>query len=302
MERDLTKAIRELAARRGAIILAHHYQREDVRRTADTCGDSYHLAKVAASSTAGVILLAGVRFMAESAAILCPDKIVLHPRPEAGCPLADSIDAADVVALKAAHPGVPVVAYVNTTAAVKAEADYCCTSSNAVALVRSLGSPRVIMVPDANLAAYTARITGVEVIAWRGNCHVHQCLRAGDVEDLLARHPGALFVAHPECRPEVTALAHEVTSTAGMFTWVAAQGGTTFIVGTEEEVAVKLRVVHPDKTFIVPRREMVCPNMKMTRADDVLAALESMSPRVEVPVETARLARRSLDRMVAVAG
>jgi quinolinate synthase len=302
MERDLTADIRELAARRGAIILAHHYQREEVRRAADTCGDSYHLAKVAASSPARVIVLAGVRFMAESAAILCPEKVVLHPRPESGCPLADSITAADVVALKKAHPGLPVVAYVNTTAAVKAESDYCCTSSNAVALVRSLGVPRVIMVPDANLAAYTARVTGVDVVSWRGHCHVHQCLEAADVERLLAGHPGALFVAHPECRPGVTALAHEVTSTAGMFTFVAGRGETTFIIGTEEEVAVKLRTMHPEKTFIVPRREMVCPNMKMIRAGDLVESLESLSPRVEVPAETARLARRSLDRMVAVAG
>jgi quinolinate synthase len=299
---DGVERVRRLARERRAVVLAHHYEVEEVRRSADHTGDSYRLAVLASTSGAEVIVLAGVRFMAETAAILAPGKKVLLPNPEAGCPLADTVTAADVRRLREANPGVPVVCYVNTTAEVKALSDYCCTSANAAALVRGIGAPRVIFIPDGNLADWVARSTGVEVIRWGGSCPVHQRVRAEDVLRLREASPGAVFIAHPECRPEVVALADEVASTAGFFRLVESSAATTFIVGTEEEVAVRLRAEHPGRTFLMPREGMVCPNMKLTTLDDVARALELLEPAVALPEETASRARQALERMVAVAG
>lgn len=299
---ELQRRIRELAEAKKALILAHHYQVEEVKEVADQRGDSYHLAVTASRSRAEVVVLCGVRFMAESVAILSPEKTVLLPAEEAGCPLADTIGAADLLELRDRHPGVPVVSYVNTSAEVKALSDYCCTSANAVALVKAIDAPRVIFVPDMNLADYVARKTGKEIIPWHGFCHVHHRVKAADITALRERYPDALFLAHPECRPEVVALADEVSSTTGIMARGAAAGRRVVIIGTEEGVLDQLRRDNPQGTFITAVPNMVCPNMKLTTLPDVLRALEEGAPRVTVEEEIARKARLALERMVAVAG
>ncbi len=294
--------VRKLAAARRAAILAHHYQVEEVKAVADYTGDSYGLACVASKSDAAVIVLCGVRFMAEGVSILAPEKKVLMPVPEAGCPLADTITPGEVMRLKEEHPGVPVVAYVNTSAEVKALSDYCCTSANAVAVVREIDAPRVIFLPDANLADWVAHRSGKEIIPWKGHCHVHHRVRAEDIRAIRKRHPRAVFIAHPECRPEVVAMADEVASTAGFFPYVASSPATEIIVGTEDGILGRLRRENPGKIFIPARPDMVCPNMKMTTLEDVREAIEKLQHEVAVEPRVAGRARRALERMVAITG
>jgi quinolinate synthase len=296
----IAEEIRKLAAERKAVILAHNYQPGEIQDLADHTGDSYGLSMIASRSEAEVIVFCGVRFMAESAAILAPGKKVILPSPKAGCPLADTITAEDVRALKEENPGLPVVAYVNTSAEVKAESDCCCTSSNAVTVVEAISLDRVIFIPDRNLADYTARMTGREIISWPGFCPVHERITVEDVEEVRSRHPEALFIVHPECRPAVAALADHVTSTSGFYRYISSSPAKSFIIGTEEGVLYRLERENPGKKFFSPGRKMVCPNMKLATMEDILFSLEGMTNLVEVPQDTADRARASLEKMLLV--
>jgi len=300
MERtgELTRRIRELAARRKAIIIAHNYQRAEVQDVADVTGDSLGLSRIAASSDAEVIVFCGVHFMAESAAILAPSKKVLLPRMDAGCPMADMITAENVREIKSRHPGVPIVTYVNSSAEVKAESDICCTSANVVTVTKSTKAPVAYLAPDRNLARWAARHTSQKILYWEGFCPTHERMTVGDVQAARALHPGAPFIAHPECRPEVLDLADEVRSTSGMIDWCAASGAATIIVGTETGLFHRLKKDSPDKTFVAPSEKLVCPNMKLTTLEDVAEVLETMENVVAVSEKTRAGALAALRKML----
>lgn len=293
--------VRILARDRGAVIFAHNYQRAEVQAVADVVGDSLELARRAAQVGAGVIVLAGVRFMAETAAILAPGKTVLLPRTDAGCPMADMITAPQLAAWKAENPGVPVVMYVNSSAEVKALTDVCCTSANAVEVVRSLGVPKVLFGPDRNLGRWIAsQLPEVELLVWDGCCPVHDEVTLEMVLEAKAAHPGASVIAHPECRPEVSAIADAVLSTSQMLRYAARAGEPEIIVVTEGGLLTGLAKAAPDTRFIGMTPPMLCPNMKLTRLDHVRDALRDMSGVVTVPEDVAAAARGSLERMTAI--
>ncbi len=294
----LRRDIRALLKERKAVLLAHNYQRGEVQDVADLTGDSLGLSVEAARTDAEVIVFCGVHFMAESAAILSPQKTVILPRMDAGCPMADMITADDVRRVREEHPGVPVVTYVNSSAEVKAESDVCCTSANAVAVTRSQASRRVYLAPDQNLAQWVARHTDQEVLFWEGYCPTHHRLRAGHVQETRARHPGAPFVAHPECRPEVLDLADAVRSTSGMIEYCRESSAPTIIVGTETGLFHRLRQDSPAKTFVAPSDDMICPNMKLTSLEDVAEALETMENVVTVPESVRSRAAVALEKML----
>jgi quinolinate synthase len=297
---ELIQEIRQLAAERDALILAHNYQRDEIQALADVCGDSLGLSQEAARTEKQVIVFCGVHFMAESAAILAPEKTVLLPRPDAGCPMADMITADGVRLMRAQHPGAPVVTYVNSSAAVKAESDICCTSANAVRVVNSLPAAEVILTPDRNLGRYIARHTSKRCHLWDGYCPTHERLTVADVRQAQADYPDALFVAHPECPPEVLDLADHICSTSGMYSYAHQSPAKRFIVGTEAGILYRLRLENPDKEFILPTTRLICPNMKLTSLEDVRTALLTMSPRITVPAAIRERARLTLDRMLAV--
>ena len=299
-QKAIQEAIRRLAAERNALLLAHNYQRNEIQEIADITGDSLALAMEAARTERRVIVFCGVHFMAESAAILAPDKTVLLPRPDAGCPMADMVTAEALREIKARHPGVPVVTYVNSSAAVKAESDICCTSANAVKVVNSLAEPEVLLVPDRNLGRFIAARTDKVCHLWEGYCPTHERLQVADVERALAEHPGALFLAHPECAPEVLALAHHICSTSGMYDYVRRSDARSFVIGTEAGILYRLRRENPDKEFILPTSRLICPNMKLTALEDVLHSLETLSPRITVPQAVAARAKVALERMLAI--
>jgi len=320
----LRNKILDLKEKKKAIILAHNYQREEVQDIADHTGDSLELSRIAASVDCRIIVFCGVHFMAESASILSPDKTVLLPEIKAGCPMADMITVSGPRTLKnyfpgfeytrgysypaeftlreikKLHPGAPVVAYVNTTAEVKAESDICCTSANGVKIVESLNTDRVICVPDKNLSAWIAKNTKTEVIAWDGFCHVHDRVTADDVQRARQEHPDAVVLAHPECRMEVLEKADHVTSTSGMLRFAKESPAKEFIIGTETGLMYGLRKQNPDKTFYALRKDMVCPNMKKTSLNSVLHALEIETYKIKVPEEIRVPAKRALDRMLEV--
>jgi len=298
---EITDRIRSLLKERKAVLLAHNYQRPEIQDVADMCGDSLELSMKASRTDAEVIVFCGVRFMAETASILSPDKTVLLPVASAGCPMADMITAGDVVEKRKEDPGLCVVSYVNTNAEVKAETDLCCTSANAVQVARSVGPGRkIFMTPDRNLARYTLRMTGLDIEYWNGFCEVHDGLRAGQVKKVKAEHPEAVFIAHPECRPEVLDLAEEVRSTSGMLAFAAASDKKEFIIGTEIGLLHPLRKQNPGKVFIPADPGMVCENMKKIQLSNVLSALEEMKPEVKVPEHIAVRARRAVERMLSI--
>jgi quinolinate synthase len=238
--------------------------------------------------------------MAESAAILAPEKIVLLPRLDAGCPMADMVTPEGLRQMKAQHPRAPVVTYVNSSADVKAESDICCTSANAVRVVNSLDAEEVILVPDRNLGRYIASHTDKTCHLWEGYCPTHDRLLVTDVERVLAEHPDALFMAHPECPPEILALAHHICSTSGMYDYARKSPAKKFIVGTEAGILWRLRRENPDKEFILPTSRLICPNMKLTSLEDVLKCLQTMGPEITVPADIRERAKVTLDRMLAV--
>jgi quinolinate synthase len=298
---ELTAQIRALASEKRAVILAHNYQRAEVQDVADFVGDSLGLSRTASETDAEVIIFCGVHFMAETAKILAPDKTVVLPVLDAGCPMADMITAEKLASWKAEYPGVPVVTYVNSTAEVKALSDVCCTSANAPQVVRSLGIDRVLFAPDRNLAHWVAeQVPGVEVIAWPGFCPTHERIRAEHVIAAKEAHPDAEVLAHPECRPEVLALADAVLSTSGMLRRAAESPATEFIVVTEEGLLHGLEKAAPGKRFFTLDPCPVCPNMKKTTLADVLRALQTLEPRIEVPDEVRARALTAVERMVGI--
>jgi len=299
--KQLTDEIIKLKQKRNAIILSHVYQRPEVQEAADFVGDSLELSRKAAGTEADVIVFCGVHFMAESAAILSPQKIVLLPEEDAGCPMADMVTAEALRAKKAEVPGAVVVCYVNTSAEVKAECDIACTSANAVKVVASLPEERpIIFVPDKNLGAYVTSRTGREMIMWEGYCNTHHRLSADEVGAVKDSHPGALLLVHPECRPEVVALADHVASTTGMLRYAGENPATEFIVATEMGILHQFSKRYPGKTFYPASNKLVCPNMKATTLDKVLTALQTLEPRVTVPEEIRERALQCLERMLAV--
>ncbi len=305
-----------------ALILSHNYQRDEVQEIADFVGDSLELSRIAATRDCNMIVFCGVHFMAESASILSPEKTVLLPEREAGCPMADMIRASaprpvrnrfpgfetppsyvyppefSLKDIKKQYPGVPVVAYVNTTAEVKAESDICCTSANVVRIIESLPGEAVICVPDKNLSMWAARNTKKKVIAWDGYCNIHERVTVEDVESARRHHPQALLMAHPECRIEVLERADHVTSTSGMLRFASASPEAEFIVGTEVGLLHRLRKENPAKLFFPLRNDMVCPNMKKTTLYSILKSFQENSYIVKVPEHVRVPAKRALDRML----
>jgi len=298
---EVTARVKTLLKERNALLLAHNYMRDEVQALADITGDSLGLSIEAARTDAEVIVFCGVYFMAESAAILAPQKTVLLPRLDAGCPMADMVNAAELEALKARHPGVPVVTYVNSSAEVKACSDICCTSANAIKVVRSLSEEELIFVPDRNLGRWIARfVPEKRFIFWEGFCPSHERMTLQDVLRKKAEYPNALFVCHPESAPEVSAVADHVCSTSGMYEWCRASTARQFIIGTEPGILYRLRLENPDKEFILAAPALICPNMKLTSPEDVLASLQTLSPRVTVAEDIRRRALAALDRMLAI--
>ncbi|PLX97120.1 MAG: quinolinate synthase [Desulfuromonas sp.] len=299
-QEQIKEEIRALARQRNALILAHNYQRDEIQEIADITGDSLGLSMEAARTECDVIVFCGVHFMAESAALLSPEKTVLLPRADAGCPMADMVTAEGLREMKSRYPDAPVVTYVNSTAAVKAESDICCTSANAVKVVNSLSENEVLLVPDRNLGRYIAARTDKTCHLWEGYCPTHDRLDAESVQRSLNEHPDAIFMAHPECPPEILELAHHICSTSGMYDYARSHSAKTFIVGTEAGILYRLRQENPDKEFILPTAQLICPNMKLTSLDDLLHCLQTMSPQITVPEKIAAKARITLDRMLAV--
>ena len=299
-QNEITSEILRLAEERDALILAHNYQRDEIQAMAHITGDSLALSVEAAQTGKSVIVFCGVHFMAESAAILAPDKTVILPRLDAGCPMADMITADGLREMKSRYPGVPVVTYVNSSAAVKAESDICCTSANAVKVVASLNGPEVILTPDRNLGRYIAAQVDKTCHFWDGYCPTHERFTVDDVKKVQADYPDALFMAHPECPPEVLAMADHICSTSGMYTFASENPAQQFIVGTEAGILYRLRKENPDKEFILPTTRLICPNMKLTSLEDILQSLQTMGPQVTVPEEVRIPAKIALDRMLAV--
>ncbi len=320
----IVEEILKLKREKNAIILSHNYQRDEVQDIADFVGDSLELSRTAAEVNCDVIVFCGVHFMAESASILSPNKTVLLPELDAGCPMADMIQVSSprkvwktfpgyeiqptfvfpheftLRDIKAKYPGVPVVAYVNTTAEVKAESDICCTSANVVKVIESLPDERVICIPDRNLSMWAQKNTKKQVIAWDGFCHVHDRITKKDVLKAREEYPNALLMAHPECRLEVLELADHVTSTSGMLRFAKSSDAKEFIVGTETGLMHRLKKENPDKIFYPLRKDMVCPNMKKTTLNSILSALKEMKNIIKVPEEIRIPAKKALDRMLEI--
>lgn len=320
----LIEEISRLKQERNAIIIAHNYQREEIQEIADFTGDSLELSRKASTMECDVIVFCGVDFMAESAYILSPKKKVLLPELGASCPMAAMIRADSPRKLwkeypgykdqptlvypaefslrdiKERHPGAPVVAYVNTTAEIKAEVDVCCTSANVIEVINSLPGDKVISVPDKNLSMWAQKNSDKQIISWDGFCHVHDRVTAYDVEAARKAYPNALFMAHPECRPEVFELADHVTSTSGMLRYAKSSDSKEFIVGTETGLMYRLGLENPGKNFYPLRKDMICPNMKKTTLSSVHDSLRDMKNVIEVPEETRIRAKRSLDRMLEI--
>jgi len=297
---ELVRKIDELRKQRNAVILAHNYQPPEIQDIADFTGDSLELSRQAANTKASVIVFCGVAFMAETAAVLNPDKIVILPRQDAGCPMADMITPEDMEKIRSEHPGVPIVTYVNTTAAVKAKSTICCTSANAIKIVSSLDADTVYMAPDKNLALYTARYVKKRILFWNGYCPIHHNLSAEDVIKAKEAHPKALFIAHPECPPEVIDLADGVFSTSGMLRFVSESPAEEFIIGTEMGIIYTMKKQNPAKQFYPASSKLLCPDMKKISLEDVLKSLETLEPRTIVPEDVRVDALKAIEKMLAI--
>ena len=293
----LIKAINELKVQRNAVILAHNYMTPEIFHcVADFRGDSLQLAKEAARTNAQVIVQAGVHFMAETSKLLSPDKTVLIPDMRAGCSLAASITAEDVRMLREAYPGVPIVTYVNTSAAVKAECDITCTSSNAVKVVESLGAPRVLCIPDQYLARWVQSQTTVEVLTWKGSCEVHERFTGAELNKLREDDPGLKIIAHPECPPDVIAASDFTGSTSAMINWVKDKRPQKVVLVTECSMASNVAVEVPDVEFVRPCN--LCPHMKRISLENIYDSLVYLQHEVKVDPDVADRARRAVERMV----
>jgi quinolinate synthase len=297
---ELIEKIMDLKKTRNAVILAHNYQLGEVQDIADFVGDSLELSRNAAKTAADVIVFCGVHFMAETASILCPDKVVLLPDINAGCPMADMITAERLRAKKMEYPQAVVVCYINSSAEVKAESDICCTSANAVAVIKSLDAREILFVPDQYLGDYVSSKTGKKMILWPGFCPTHVRIKPERIKALRREYPQAKVVVHPECTPEVIALADEVASTSGICRYARRDDVKEMIVGTEIGIIHRLRKENPGKKFIPVSEQAICPNMKLITLEKVLWSLEEMSPEVKVPEEIRLKAVAAVDKMLEV--
>lgn len=296
---SLVKKIDELKKKRNAVILVHNYQIGEVQEIADHLGDSLGLSLQAAKTRADVIVFCGVRFMAETAAIISPDKKVIMPDDTAGCPMADMITVEGLRGLKAEHPGARVVCYVNSSADVKAESDVCCTSANAAKVVQSLDAKKVIFVPDKYLGHYTSTLVrDKKFILWEGFCPIHMKIDARSIAAAKKEHPSAKVMVHPECRPEAIALADEVLSTSGMVMYAKQSPAREFIVGTEAGIIYRLRKENPGKDFYPASEQAICKDMKKTDLDKVFRSLENLKTEIRVPKQIADKARSAIEKML----
>jgi len=301
MSEQLIDKILKLKKDRSAVILAHNYQPPEIQDIADFTGDSLGLSLQASQTDADVIVFCGVKFMAETAAILSPDKTVLLPDENAGCPMADMITADQLRRLKSEHPGALVVCYVNSTADVKAESDYCCTSANAVELVESLSKDKkIIFIPDQHLGRFVADKTKRNLILWPGYCTSHVVITDDDITDAKKKYPDALVLVHPECSEPVTALADRILSTGGMLKFVKGSSAKRFIIGTEIGIIHALKKENPEAEFIAASQRAVCPNMKKITLEKLLWSLEDLKFKITVPQDIRIKAKKALDRMIEI--
>lgn len=298
---DLAAEIAQLKKERNAVIFAHCYQRAEVQAVADQVGDSFQLARWAQETTASVIVLAGVRFMAETAKILNPDKKVLLPEAEAGCPMADMVDAEQLTSYLAEHPNTVVVSYVNTTAEVKALTDICCTSANARQVVESLPVDKeILFLPDRNLGSFINEKIGSQMKLWPGYCPTHAKLEVDHILTARKAHPAAEVLVHPECDPEVVKAADHALGTTGMVKHIDSSTVQEFIIGTEVGLVERLQMLYPEKRFYLATPELICPNMKATTLTKVRNALLNLEPEVEVPAQIMRDGRAALEKMMSI--
>jgi len=295
---EIFKDIHRLKKENDAVFLVHNYQRGEIQGLADYLGDSLGLSRIAEEAPNPVIIFCGVRFMAETAKILSPEKTVLLPRSDAGCPMADMVNVEKLKALKSRHPNALVVTYVNSTAEVKAESHVCCTSANAVTVVKNVEADEIIFTPDKNLAAWVQRFTDKKIIPWEGYCYVHQRFTKEEVIRAKEAYPDSLLMVHPECPPEVVDLADEVLSTSGMVRVARESTAKTFLVGTEEGMLYRLKKENPDKKFYSAGTAKMCQGMKRTRLEDVHKALLKNQYAMELPVDIMDKARSSLQKML----
>ena len=294
----LTKEIRRLKKEKEAVLLVHNYQVGEIQDLADFLGDSLGLSREATRVSEKMIIFCGVKFMAETAKILSPEKAVLLPRLDADCPMASMVDVDGLLELKARHPNAVVVTYVNSTAEVKAESDVCCTSANAVQVVQNIEADEIIFTPDRNLAAYVQRFTNKKIIPWEGFCYVHDRFTKDEVVQAKKNHPDALLVVHPECPPEVIDEADEVLSTSGMIKFAKQSPAKKFLIGTEEGILYRLKKENPDKIFYSAGIAKICQGMKLTRLEDLYQALQKEQYTIEIPEAIMDRARISLERML----
>ena len=296
----LAEKIVTLKKNRGAVILVHNYQLGEVQDIADFVGDSLELSQNAAKTDAEVIVFCGVHFMAETASILCPDKAVLLPDLNAGCPMANMITAEKLKQRKGELPEATVVCYINSSAEVKAESDVCCTSANAVKVIESLDAEEIFFIPDQYLGHYISTKTDKKIILWPGFCPTHIRIQPQDITRLRLEYPQARVIVHPECKPEVIALADEVLSTGGMLRFSRQMEAREIIIGTEIGILHRLRKENPGKKFIPASEQAVCPNMKLITLEKILWSLEEMAPKVNVPEETRIRAKVAVDKMLEI--
>ena len=299
MSDSIIEKISELKKKHNAVILAHNYQRGEIQDVADFVGDSLGLSQQAARTDADLIVFCGVHFMAETAALLSPDKTVIMPDEHAGCPMASMITARELREKKKLYPNAKVVCYVNTTAAVKAESDVCCTSSNAVKIVSSIPEGEdIIFVPDKSLGAYVSSCLDREMVYWEGYCPTHHRILADQIVKMKSEHPGAEVVVHPECTPDVIALADHVASTTGILNYAKSSNSKEFVIGTEIGILHRMKKENPDKTFMPVTPLSDCPNMKLNTLEKLLWSLEDIQFVVTVPEEIAVEARKAIQRML----
>jgi quinolinate synthase len=295
---QLSSDILRLKRERKALLLVHNYQRPEIQDLADVLGDSLELSRKAVEAKASLIVFCGVKFMAETAKILSPDSTVLLPRLDAGCPMADMVDPDTLHEMRRRYPDAAVVTYVNSPAEVKAESDICVTSANAAAIVQKLDARKILFLPDRNLASYVQRFTDKQVIPWPGFCYVHECFTREEVLDARKKHPDAVLVVHPECRPEIVDLADAVRSTSGMLKFVRTSSAAEFLIGTEEGLLYRMKKENPEKAFYSLGSVKTCVNMKKTRLEDLHRALLENRHEIVLPADIMVRARAALDKML----
>ena len=299
---EIVEEIKRLKEKKNAIILSHFYTRREVQDVSDFVADSLALCKAAVNSKAEVIVFGGVHFMAESASIISPEKLVLLPVPDAMCPMADMVTVESFRCLKEKNPDAAVVCYVNSSAAVKAESDICCTSANAINVVNSIENQEIIFIPDKNLGKFVSLHTNKKIHIWPGFCHVHDSIRVEDIDKLKRMHQGVEFLAHPECRPEVLNLADGILSTSGIINEAEKSSSKEFIIGTEKEIVQNLKRKYPDKKFYPASEKALCYNMKKVTLESILNSLQNMEYELHIPSHIKMKAKKALDRMLGING